>query len=399
MALFLKYTESDHQLYQQVFQRVHSKIQCIIALIVAFLTFNVDPLISCLMKNPEIEYQTLKYIELLLDRSPKLFEDDFKFFYATHRDPDYLKILKLDILTRVAVDWSAPFIVDEISYAVLEYTPEVGSAALQTLSKIAINFPSVAEQAFARLLDLFSLDYPWLTSSCLCVIADLLRKYPMEGIDVVTACKRTLEDVNKLEDTNSLNAAIWMLGEFGEQIATAPYVLELLVDKFDELESSTRNLLLTSTIKLFGKRPPECQPILGDLIAICAEQTSDPLLMYKAMFYYRLLKYDLPKCFEVVNSLKDPIDKFIDSERNILLSDQLFDEFDTLAVVYGKPCSFYPSLLVKDISEEEEEEEEEEDEIVQHTQQIIIVDHLADKTQFTMDPSTFEQHWQQWNTK
>ena len=130
-------------------------------------------MVSCLSKNSETQFQTLKYIELLLDRSPDLFEDDFKQFYATHKDPDYLKLLKLNILNRVSAEWSAPFIIDEISFSVLEQSPDVGKAALKTLSDITIKFPGVSEQSFSRLLELFTLEYPWLTSSCLCVIAGI----------------------------------------------------------------------------------------------------------------------------------------------------------------------------------------------------------------------------------
>jgi len=394
VALFLKFTESNYEVYQQVFQRVH------------------DPLVSCLYRETEIVYETMKYIEIILDRSPNLFENDFKQFYGTHKDPEYLLELKFSLLSRIANSWSAPFIIDELAASTQEYSEKIAYVALQSISSITIKFPSVAEQSFACLLDLFTLQLPWLSARCLSVISDLLRKYPMEGIDVVTECRKTLEEVNKIEDTEGRNAAVWMLGEFGEQIATSPYVLEILVDQFEDLEDSTKMILLMSCVKLFGKRPAECQPILGDLLALCVEQTTDVHLRYRAMLYYKWLKFDIQKCLELVNVMKDPVDEFVESTRDTILSDQLFEEFHTLAVVYGKPCSYFPKVdpprLYEDDSEEWEESESEEtdDDDTSVTSNPIRVQYTnppANEIQFlsrekaTIDPTTFETCWQKWD--
>lgn len=58
-------------------------------------------------------------------------------------------------------------------------------------------------------------------------------------------------------------AVVWMLGEFGQLIDDAPYILEPLIDAIvsaggrgDAADASVRCELLTSTVKLFFKRPP-----------------------------------------------------------------------------------------------------------------------------------------------
>lgn len=112
----------------------------------------------------------MKYIELILDRAPDLFCNDFKQFYATHNDPEYLISLKFTILGRVARSWSAPFIIDELYFSTNEFSPNIGKIALKTMSSITIQFPDVVEQTFSHLLDLFTVESSWLASSCLCVI-------------------------------------------------------------------------------------------------------------------------------------------------------------------------------------------------------------------------------------
>eukprot|EP00324_Dicrateria_rotunda_P005401 CAMPEP_0206158932 /NCGR_PEP_ID=MMETSP1474-20131121/5299_1 /ASSEMBLY_ACC=CAM_ASM_001110 /TAXON_ID=97495 /ORGANISM="Imantonia sp., Strain RCC918" /LENGTH=109 /DNA_ID=CAMNT_0053559277 /DNA_START=647 /DNA_END=973 /DNA_ORIENTATION=+ len=98
--------------------------------------------------------------------------------------------------------------------------------------------------------------------------------------------------------------------------------------------------------------------------------------------------------------MKDPISKFIENERDIIISDQLYEEFDTLAVIYGKPCSFYKTKDDDNSEEDEEDEEdegEEEEEEEQTKKSFVVSDYLAKKSDFSLDPATFEQHWQQWN--
>lgn len=52
-----------------------------------------------------------------------------------------------------------------------------------------------------------------------------------------------------------------------QHLEDAPYLLEQLVDGIAEEESSTVRLqLLVAAMKLFFKRPPECQLMLGRLL-------------------------------------------------------------------------------------------------------------------------------------
>ena len=55
-----------------------------------------------------------------------------------------------------------------------------------------------------------------------------------------------------------------------KDIPASPYHLEELIDKIEEEKCSILKLnLLTATMKLFLKRPPECQNALGRLLQYC----------------------------------------------------------------------------------------------------------------------------------
>lgn len=147
----------------------------------------------------------------------------------------------------------------------------------------------------------------------------------MEGVDVITECKNNFKNLEQLTEQGQ-GAVIWILGEYGEQIPAAPYLLEYMVDEFDQLKSSVRVLLLTALVKLFAKRPPETRLILGDCLALSVEQDDDFFLKYKAMFYYKLLCADINKAFEIINSSKSPIDQFVE-EKEFSLAVCIFTHF------------------------------------------------------------------------
>ncbi|CAN0553821.1 unnamed protein product, partial [Ectocarpus sp. 12 AP-2014] len=88
-------------------------------------------------------------------------------------------------------------------------------------------------------------------------------------------------------------AVIWMVGEYGEEITEAPYMLEPLVDAWEEEPSCQIKMhLLTAAVKLFFKRPPEMQSMLGRLLARAVNDLSSQDLHDRALLYHRLLKHD-----------------------------------------------------------------------------------------------------------
>jgi hypothetical protein len=77
-------------------------------------------------------------------------------------------------------------------------------------------------------------------------------------------------------------------------------------------------------------------PTLALLFQEIGTDTDHPDLRDRAVFYYRLLKYNLDVANEVVNSEKHPINLFREDDRKSY-ADTLCEEFNTLSVVYQKP--------------------------------------------------------------
>lgn len=110
----------------------------------------------------------------MLERNPDLFSENYKQFYCLHNDPDYLKLLKTDILSTILTNWNVEGIVEELCDNILEVSNEVAKQFLQTICNITLRYESVVTFTFARLLQFLALEQAWLISSCFVVIAGLL---------------------------------------------------------------------------------------------------------------------------------------------------------------------------------------------------------------------------------
>ena len=85
-----------------------------------------------------------------------------------------------------------------------------------------------------------------------------------------------------------------MLGEYGQKIPESPYLLEPLIDGFNEEQSQAVRLeLLAAATKLFFKRPAELQHMLGRLLEAAIADASFTDVHDRAMMYYRMLQHDV----------------------------------------------------------------------------------------------------------
>lgn len=153
--------------------------------------------------------------------------------------------------------------------------------------------------------------------------------------------------IKKIEDPESKSSMIWLLGEYGDKILEAPYILESLIDGYSEEPSVTVKLqLLITSMKLFFRRPPEVQGMLGRLLkyAVMSDTSSSQDLHDRALLYYRLLLAD-PANAEALFSKRVLIDADGALSDGVCFSESkdeekiatLFSEFNSLSILYGLP--------------------------------------------------------------
>ncbi|KAG7037586.1 Beta-adaptin-like protein A [Cucurbita argyrosperma subsp. argyrosperma] len=239
--VFLHLTLSMTDVHQQVYERIKAPLLTLVS-----------------SGSPEQSYAVLSHLHLLVMRAPFIFSSDYKHFYCQYNEPSYVKKLKLEMLTAVANESNTYEIVTELCEYVANVDIPIARESIRAVGKIALQQYDV-NAIVDRLLQFLEMEKDYVT-------AEALAKA----------------------------ALIWMLGEYSQDMHDAPYILESLIENWDDEPSAEVRLhILTAVMKCFFKRPPETQKALGVALAVGLadfHQVED--VHDRALFYYRLLQYN-----------------------------------------------------------------------------------------------------------
>eukprot|EP01063_Lacrimia_lanifica_P035547 TRINITY_DN6803_c1_g1_i1.p1 TRINITY_DN6803_c1_g1~~TRINITY_DN6803_c1_g1_i1.p1 ORF type:complete len:763 (+),score=368.79 TRINITY_DN6803_c1_g1_i1:122-2410(+) len=340
--LFLHLTQNLPQLHRQVYTRLKKPLCTLIA---------TAPM--------ETAYACLCHIKLLISREPEPFVDLYKDFYCRYNDPTFVKSLKLEILVLIANDQNNHEIMTELAAYVTDVQVETVRKSIKSLGEIALK-TDAGKVAVDHLLEFLAMDVPFVRSETLDVLKDFLRRYTDPQL-INPFFPAIIESWKEIDDPSSKVAFVWILGEFGEHIDDAPYILETYCENFKEEPHQVRLELLTACMKLFFKRPPELQVILGPLLNEAISDFSHADVHDRALLYYRLLLKNPSVAASVVCCRKEPVEHFETNER-AEVKDKLFEEFNSLSVVFNMPAERFMKSAEDLEGEEDEESDEEEDE-------------------------------------
>ncbi|KAJ9702369.1 hypothetical protein PVL29_004211 [Vitis rotundifolia] len=320
IKVFLQLTLSMADVHQQVYERIKAPLLTLVS-----------------SGSQEQSYAVLSHLHLLVMRAPILFSSDYKHFYCQYNEPSYVKKLKLEMLTAVANESNTYEIVTELCEYAANVDIPIARESIRAVGKIALQQYDV-NAIVDRLLQFLEMEKDYVTAETLVLVKDLLRKYPQWSHDCI-AVVGNISSKN-VQEPKAKAALIWMLGEYSQDMHDAPYVLESLVDNWDDEHSAEVRLhLLTAVLKCFLKRPPETQKALGAALAAgLADFHQD--VHDRALFYYRLLQHNVSVAERVVNPPKQAVSVFADTQSSEV-KDRIFDEFNSLSVVYQKPSYMF----------------------------------------------------------
>eukprot|EP00903_Cladosiphon_okamuranus_P005431 g5417.t1 len=282
--------------------------------------------------SPETVFCILRHLEGMLPRCPGVFDDEYRQFFTRYNEPTGVKYAKVRCLALLADPNTSEAVIGELGEYATDIDPLLARQAIRAVGKICLRLPGSAAAAIERLIDLMGMDVGYVKAEAVQVVQMLLRKYPQWRTEVLPSLQRCLKHI---DEPAGKAAVIWMVGEYGEEITEAPYMLEPLVDAWDEEPSSDIKMhLLTAAVKLFFKRPPEMQSMLGRLLARAVNDVSSQDLHDRALLYHRLLKHDPEVARRVCCCEKPPVSGEFAEDRDTGRRDIIFSEFNTLSMVY-----------------------------------------------------------------
>ncbi|KAF9981691.1 beta-adaptin [Mortierella antarctica] len=291
------------------------------------------PLVSLLASAPEVQYVSLRNINLILQKRPDILQNDVRVFFCKYNDPPYVKREKLEIIIKLCNEKNIEQILSELKEYASEVDVDFVRKAVRAIGRCAIMIDEASERCVNVLLDLINTKVNYVVQEAIIVIKDIFRKYPKRYEAIIpTLC----ENLDSLDEPEAKGSLIWIIGEYAERIENADELIENFLETFLEENSQVQLQLLTATVKLFLKKPSQSQEIVHRVLQSATQEIDNPDTRDRAYVYWRLLSTDPQAAKAVVLSEKPPISV----EARTLspgLMDELINNISTLASVYHKP--------------------------------------------------------------
>lgn len=107
--------------------------------------------------------------------------------------------------------------------------------AVRAIGQCALKIPEASERSITILLDLVATKVNYVVQEAVCVIKDILRKYPHRYENVIPMLA---ENLDVLDDPSARASLIWMIGEYAEKITNVSELLETFLDGFKDEPTS-----------------------------------------------------------------------------------------------------------------------------------------------------------------
>ncbi|KAJ1944573.1 hypothetical protein GGF37_002126, partial [Kickxella alabastrina] len=297
------------------------------------------PLVTLLTSGPEVQYITLRNIQLLLQRWPTILQNQLRAFFCKYDDPIYVKLAKLEVILSLTTEDNARVVLTELSEYATEIDVDFVRKAVRSIGRIAIKIELAADRCVRALLDLIQTKVNYVVQEAIVVIRDIFRKYPNRYETIIgTLC----ENLDTLDEPEARAAMIWIIGQYADRIDNSDVVLGTFLESFLDDPAEVQLAMLTAVVKLFIMRPTAGQDLVPKVLKWATEQVDSPDIRDRGFIYWRLLSTDPEMARAVVLSDKPEISA--EGEKiDMPLLEELLLQVGTLSSIYRKlPCTFIP---------------------------------------------------------
>ncbi|XP_077368092.1 AP-4 complex subunit beta-1 isoform X2 [Festucalex cinctus] len=259
-------------------------------------------LAACGSASREIRFTVLCHIQLLLRSVPDLLAAHYKRFFCGYAEPAYIKQRKMQVLVELVNDDNVAMLLDELKEYCTDVNADSAQAAISAVGRIGRSY---SDRCLTILTGLLGLKQDNITSAVVQTMRDLVWVCP-QCSETVCSALDGCEEI--LHDSQGKLALLWLLGTYGDRVSSAPYTLEVFIDRVrSETSPAVKMELLTATLRLFLCRPAETQDMLGRLLHDIIEEETDLCVRDQALLYYRLLQRGIDETREVLGGRRsDP---------------------------------------------------------------------------------------------
>jgi len=190
-------------------------------------------------------------ITIVKDR-PEYFKKDISEFYILPNEPNYIKVLKLEIMTLLADDNNSSQILKEFRSYLKYSDKKFVSTTIQSIGRIALAIPDETEGCINSLINLMSNTNETIVAESVIVIRHLLQPNPNEYEKIIKKLALMLFEI-KVPVARA--CIVWMIGEYYTIIPKiGPDSLRMLAKSFMTEDDQVKLQILLLGTKLYIKR-------------------------------------------------------------------------------------------------------------------------------------------------
>ena len=217
-------------------------------------------LVRILRNRPEIQYVVLANIATLAATRADMFEPYIKDFFVLGSDPQYVRLLKLEILTMVVRQNNISLVLKEFKEYVRSPDKQFVTATVQAIGRCSFVVPDVADTCLSGLMGLLNNPSQAVVAEAVVVMKTLLQQHPSQHKHFVNQIARLLDNITV---PMARGAIVWMIGEYCTEIPLlAPDALRRLAKTFAAEDVFVKNQILNMAAKVFLNNPAQTTLLL-----------------------------------------------------------------------------------------------------------------------------------------
>ncbi|XP_045512570.1 AP-3 complex subunit beta-2 [Pieris brassicae] len=220
-------------------------------------------MVRLLRAHVEVQSVVLNSIAALTVSKRTLFEPFLKSFFVRNSDPTHIKLLKLEILTNLATEATAPVVLREYQTYVTSSDKAFVAATIQGIGRLAVAIQTETETCLNGLLHLLSSKDEWVVCEAVVVVKRVVGGGASSARAAVSRAAKLLRS-DRLAG-NARAAAVWLVAEHGAKHPRAAAILAHMVSNFADQEELVKLQLLSLAVKLSITQPdtlPMCKYVL-----------------------------------------------------------------------------------------------------------------------------------------
>lgn len=192
------------------------------------------PIVSMLNGPPEQTYVTLRNINFILQKVPHLLDKDVKVFFCNFEDPYYVKLEKLEIVTRLSDAKNYEVVLNELFEYSTQFDIDFVRRAIRGIGKVALRVDRSVEHAINILMNLFKeagKNSPHIIQEVTTVMGHIYRKFPAKW-NYLNSLNEIVANISEIIEPEAKASVVWMIGEYADKIESSDEFMMAIVDGF-----------------------------------------------------------------------------------------------------------------------------------------------------------------------